>query len=83
MNWYISLLNRAQAYEYTSYPYTYENLERAKIIKELRSSLRKLLDENEKQAAEIAELKEHLEKARKSTGKSAAKTKKGMYENER
>ena len=83
MNGYISLLNRAQAYEYTSYPYTYENLERAKIIKELRSSLRKLLDENEKQAAEIAELKEHLEKARKSNGKSAAKRKKGMYENER
>ncbi len=79
-SWYYNLFERAQTYTYTSYPYTYESTDRANVIKGLRTAVRELLAENEKQADEIAALKEEnaglkklLVKPAKSKGKSAKK----------
>ncbi len=81
-SWYIDLHNRAQSHVYTSYPYTDESLDRADVIRALRSAIWELLDENEKQAAEIAKLKERLEKKPKVKAKGTV-SKKPRKGNER
>ena len=75
-NWYIDLSNRAQPYTRTSYPYTHERLERSRVIKELRAALWELLSENEKQADEIAGLKELLRREQKPRDKATEKQRK-------
>ena len=72
-SWYYELFNRARRYEYTSYPYTDENLGRARVIKELKGAISELLNENEEQAAEIERLKGLLEKEKTSKEKPTKK----------
>ncbi len=75
-SWYFNLLNRAQIYTKLSYPYTHESIERANVIKELSAALRETLAENEKQADEIAGLKELLRREQKPRGKATEKQRK-------
>ena len=77
---YIDLAIRAQSYTSTSYPYTSESLGRASVMKELIATLWELVDENEKQAAEISELKELLEQKQQMPRRVGAKKPRKSHE---
>lgn len=56
-DWYLNLPNRARHYMYTSFLMAIESKDRDQVAADLKTAMSELVDENEKQAAEIMRLR--------------------------